>query len=91
MSNSGRMMAIQPMESIVHHQYNFQFNLTICDTSGQPLSYYSPKDLEGFIYYSGKEKVEFNSVQNPVDMGSSFSESCIPWEIYSIPASGHQL
>jgi len=54
------------------NQYNFQFNLTICDTSGQPLAYYSPKDLEGFIYYAGNEKVEFNSVQNPVDMGRLF-------------------
>lgn len=54
------------------NQYNFQFNLTIVDTSGQPLAYYSPKDLAGFIYYTGNEKIEFNSMQNPVDMGRLF-------------------
>jgi hypothetical protein len=54
------------------NQYNFQFNLTICDTSGQPLAYFSPKDLEGFSYYTGNEYIEFNSMQNPVDMGRLF-------------------
>ena len=54
------------------NQYNFQFNLTICDTSGQPLAYYSPKDLEGFLYTTGDETIEYTSVQNPVDMGRLF-------------------
>ena len=54
------------------NQYSYQFNLTICDTSGQPLSYYSPKDLEGFIYYVGNQKYEYKSMLNPVDMGKLF-------------------
>ncbi len=54
------------------NQYNFQFNLTICDTSGQPLYYHSPKDLTGFIYYAGSQKYEYFSMLNPVDMGRLF-------------------
>ena len=59
-------------EALYINQYNLQFNLTICDTSGQPLAYYSPKDLEGFVYYPGNEKIVFISVLNPVDMGRVF-------------------
>ena len=54
------------------NQYNFQFNLTVCDTSGQPLAYYSPKDLAGFTYQTGDDNVEFTSMLNPVDMGRLF-------------------
>ena len=54
------------------NQYNYQFNLTICDTSGQPISYYSPKDLDGFIYYAGNQKYEYKSMLNPIDMGKLF-------------------
>lgn len=54
------------------NQYNIQFNLTLTDTSGHSLAYFSPKDLGGFIYNTGDQEIEFNSMPNPVDLGRMF-------------------
>jgi len=54
------------------NQYNFQFGFNTCDSSGNSLTYYTPKDLAGFFYKTGDEIVEFNSLENPEDMGRLF-------------------
>lgn len=54
------------------NQYNFQFNLTLADTSGKPIKYYSPKELAGFYYKLEDQIVEYESMLNPVDMGRVF-------------------
>jgi hypothetical protein len=59
-------------KAIYVNQYNYQFNIIICDTAGVPLSVLAPKDLAGFRYTSGNEIIEFTSLQNPEDMGRLF-------------------
>lgn len=54
------------------NQYNFQFNLTLADTSGNVIKHYSPKDIEGFRYWLDDKMVEYESMLNPVDIGRVF-------------------
>lgn len=54
------------------NQYNFQFNLTMADTSGNTIKHYSPKDLAGFYYKLDDQVVEYESMLNPVDIGRVF-------------------
>ena len=52
------------------NQYNFQFNLTLADTSGESIKNYSPKELMGFSYFlDDNVVVEFESMTNPTDIG----------------------
>ena len=57
---------------IYNNQYNFQFNLTLADTSGNTIEHYSPKELAGFMYQLEDEVVEYESMLNPVDIGRVF-------------------
>jgi len=59
-------------KAIYVNQYNYQLGFTVCDSAGKPMNYYTPKDLGGFVYVTGDEKIEFNSLDNPVDMGRLF-------------------
>jgi hypothetical protein len=54
------------------NQYNFQFSITLTDTSGNLISYYSPKDITGFSYNLHEDQVEFISMSNPSDLGKVF-------------------
>ncbi len=55
------------------NQYNFQFNLTLADTSGKPIKNYSPKELTGFCYFlDDNVEVAYESMTNPTDIGKVF-------------------
>jgi hypothetical protein len=54
------------------NEFNLQFNVTLVDSAGHPLQLYSPKDLDGFIYYLDNDSVEYTSMDNPTDLGRLF-------------------
>jgi hypothetical protein len=54
------------------NQYNLQFSVTLTDTSGNVIKYYSPKELDGFSILLQKEEMVFRSIENPYDIGRVF-------------------
>ena len=54
------------------NQYNLQFGLTLTDSGGTTIKYYSTRDLEGFSIVLENDTIIFHSVENPFDIGRVF-------------------
>ncbi|MBN2524680.1 MAG: hypothetical protein JXB24_15520 [Bacteroidales bacterium] len=54
------------------NQYNLQFSVSLIDTNGNVIKYYSPRDIDGFCFVLNDEKAVFHSVENPLNIGMVF-------------------
>jgi hypothetical protein len=54
------------------NQYDLQFKVSCIDTINNEVKYYGPKDLAGFSYIMSDDRVEFQSMPNPEDLGRKF-------------------